>query len=156
MDHLQRDIQCCPRVAVYGTLKQGCHNHYWLEGATLLGRDRLTALTPYDLRGQSVSVSTRMRLPFPRRISSVIKMPASSVLPNPTASAIRIRWRFCLSACSAGSSWYGTGSMAALWPRWILSSTGVIWRSWVSINRRLFSKPGIRSCSKQVSSGSST
>ena len=49
MNHLQRDIQRCPRVAVYGTLKQSCHNHYWLEGATLLGRDRLTALTLYDL-----------------------------------------------------------------------------------------------------------
>lgn len=45
MDHLQHDIQRCPRVAVYGTLKQGCHNHYWLEGATLLGSDRLTAFT---------------------------------------------------------------------------------------------------------------
>ncbi|MGM0855888.1 MAG: gamma-glutamylcyclotransferase family protein [Pseudomonadota bacterium] len=49
MDHLQRDIHRCPRVAVYGTLKQGCQNHYWLEGATLLGHDRLTALTLYDL-----------------------------------------------------------------------------------------------------------
>lgn len=49
MDHLQRDIQRCPRVAVYGTLKKGCHNHYWLEGGPLLGRDRLTALTLYNL-----------------------------------------------------------------------------------------------------------
>ncbi|HAA44645.1 MAG: hypothetical protein XD36_3230 [Halomonas sp. 54_146] len=49
MDHLQRDIQRCSRVAVYGTLKHGCHNHYWLEGATLLGHDRLTNLTLYDL-----------------------------------------------------------------------------------------------------------
>ena len=45
MDHLQSDIQRCPRVAVYGTLKQDCHNHYWLKAATLLGRDRLIALT---------------------------------------------------------------------------------------------------------------
>ncbi|WP_260579440.1 gamma-glutamylcyclotransferase family protein [Vreelandella populi] len=44
----QHDIVRCPRVAVYGTLKQDYHNHYWLEGATLLGRDRLTALTLYD------------------------------------------------------------------------------------------------------------
>ncbi|MYL22650.1 gamma-glutamylcyclotransferase [Halomonas alkaliantarctica] len=49
MDHLQRDIQRCPRVAVYGTLKRGYRNHTWLEGATLLGQDRLTALSLYDL-----------------------------------------------------------------------------------------------------------
>ncbi|WP_404471062.1 gamma-glutamylcyclotransferase [Vreelandella venusta] len=49
MEHLQRDIQRCPRVAVYGTLKQGQHNHYWLDGAPLLGTDRLTAITLYDL-----------------------------------------------------------------------------------------------------------
>ena len=48
MDHLQRDIQRCPRVAAYSTLKQGCHNHYWLGGAPLLGRDCLTAL-PWPL-----------------------------------------------------------------------------------------------------------
>jgi len=61
MDHLQRDIQRCPRVAVYGTLKQDCHNNYWLEGATLLGRGRLTALTLYDLGpypGAKAKVST--------------------------------------------------------------------------------------------------
>ncbi|NOG30551.1 gamma-glutamylcyclotransferase [Halomonas sp. TBZ9] len=49
MGHLQRDIQRCPRVAVYGTLKQGQHNHYWLNGAPLLGNDCLTAITLYDL-----------------------------------------------------------------------------------------------------------
>ncbi|KAE8437993.1 gamma-glutamylcyclotransferase family protein [Vreelandella piezotolerans] len=49
MQHIQRDIQRCPRVAVYGTLKQGQHNHYWLDGAPLLGTDRLTAITLYDL-----------------------------------------------------------------------------------------------------------
>lgn len=49
MDHLQRDIRRSPRVAVYGTLKHGCHNHYWLEGAILLGHDRLTTITLYDL-----------------------------------------------------------------------------------------------------------
>ncbi|MCL5426119.1 MAG: gamma-glutamylcyclotransferase [Gammaproteobacteria bacterium] len=49
MDHLQRDIQRCPRVAVYGTLKQGQRNHHWLEGATLIGHDRLAAITLYDL-----------------------------------------------------------------------------------------------------------
>ncbi|WP_417794830.1 gamma-glutamylcyclotransferase family protein [Terasakiella pusilla] len=49
MDQLQRDIKRCPRVAVYGTLKQGCHNHYWLEGAERIGCDRLTTITLYDL-----------------------------------------------------------------------------------------------------------
>ncbi|WP_075878614.1 gamma-glutamylcyclotransferase family protein [Vreelandella massiliensis] len=61
MDHLQRDIDRCPRVAVYGTLKQGCHNHHWLEGAILVGHDRLTSLTLYDLGpypGAKVEAST--------------------------------------------------------------------------------------------------
>ncbi|MDR5898183.1 gamma-glutamylcyclotransferase [Halomonas vilamensis] len=49
MDHLQRDIKRCPRVAVYGTLKRGYRNHDWLKGATLLGQDRLSTLTLYDL-----------------------------------------------------------------------------------------------------------
>lgn len=49
MNYLQRDIQHCPRVAVYGTLKQGQRNHHWLEGATLIGHDRLAAITMYDL-----------------------------------------------------------------------------------------------------------
>lgn len=49
MGYLQLDIQRCPRVAVYGTLKQGQRNHHWLEGATLIGHDRLTAITLYDL-----------------------------------------------------------------------------------------------------------
>lgn len=49
MTHLNLDILECHRVAVYGTLKQGHRNHHWLEGARLLGEDRLTALTLYDL-----------------------------------------------------------------------------------------------------------
>ena len=49
MADLTQDILKCDRVAVYGTLKQGYRNHHWLEGARLLGQDRLTALTLYDL-----------------------------------------------------------------------------------------------------------
>lgn len=49
MARLTQDILECPRVAVYGTLKQGHRNHHWLQGARLLGQDRLTALTLYDL-----------------------------------------------------------------------------------------------------------
>lgn len=49
MNHLARDILQCHRVAVYGTLKKGRRNHGWLEGAPLLGSDRLTAITLYDL-----------------------------------------------------------------------------------------------------------
>ena len=49
MKHLYRDIQRCLRVAVYGTLKHGHRNHHWLGGALLLGQDRLTEITLYDL-----------------------------------------------------------------------------------------------------------
>ncbi|MCE8028217.1 gamma-glutamylcyclotransferase family protein [Billgrantia desiderata] len=38
-----------PLVAVYGTLKRGQRNHFWLEGADFLGSDRLTSATLYDL-----------------------------------------------------------------------------------------------------------
>ena len=49
MQHLHRSIQRCPRVAVYGTLKHGHRNHHWLNGADMLGQDRLTGITLYDL-----------------------------------------------------------------------------------------------------------
>lgn len=48
-------------------------------------------------------VTTRMRSPRPRWISSVASTPASSVLPRPTASAIRMRARGWRRACKAGS-----------------------------------------------------
>jgi hypothetical protein len=47
-------------------------------------------------------VTTRMRLPRPRWISSVASTPASRVLPRPTASAIRMRERGWRSACKRG------------------------------------------------------
>ena len=37
------------RVAVYGTLKQGLSNHRLLRDSRFLGRQRLTAITLYDL-----------------------------------------------------------------------------------------------------------
>ncbi len=49
MNHLHQAIQRCPRVAVYGTLKHGHRNHHWLNGADMLGQDRLTGITLYDL-----------------------------------------------------------------------------------------------------------
>ncbi|WP_404474241.1 gamma-glutamylcyclotransferase [Vreelandella venusta] len=49
MQHLHQAIQRCPRVAVYGTLKHGHRNHHWLNGADMLGQDRLTQITLYDL-----------------------------------------------------------------------------------------------------------
>lgn len=49
MHHLQLDIQRCPRVAVYGTLKKGQRNHHWLEGAIFIGHDRLGDISLYDL-----------------------------------------------------------------------------------------------------------
>lgn len=36
-------------VAVYGTLRRGLWNHHWMEGAQLLGSDRLREITLYDL-----------------------------------------------------------------------------------------------------------
>lgn len=47
--YLRKAIADTPRVAVYGTLKQGLNNANWLNGATLLGSDRTTALTLYDI-----------------------------------------------------------------------------------------------------------
>lgn len=47
--HLREAIANTPRVAVYGTLKQGFNNAHWLNGATLLGSDVTKALTLYDI-----------------------------------------------------------------------------------------------------------
>ena len=49
------------------------------------------------LRNAAVSYETD-RFPRPRRMSSARRMPASSVLPSPTASAMSRRWRGCFSA----------------------------------------------------------
>ena len=49
-------------------------------------------------------VTTKMRLPLPRLINSLRRMPTSIVLPKPTASAIRMRCLGCCSARSAGSN----------------------------------------------------
>lgn len=37
------------RVAVYGSLKRGCHNSHLLRNARFIGTDRLSCLTLYDL-----------------------------------------------------------------------------------------------------------
>lgn len=58
MNHLHQAIQRCPRVAVYGTLKHGHRNHHWLNGADMLGQDRLTGITLYDL-GPYPALSSR-------------------------------------------------------------------------------------------------
>ncbi|BBI52750.1 gamma-glutamylcyclotransferase [Vreelandella olivaria] len=47
--YLCQAIADTPRVAVYGTLKQGFNNAHWLNGATLLGSDITSALTLYDI-----------------------------------------------------------------------------------------------------------
>ena len=60
----------------------------------------LLELRQHALDGQHQDPPTR-----PRAISSLTRMPASSVFPSPTASAIRIRCRGWRSACRAGSNW---------------------------------------------------
>ena len=50
-------------------------------------------------------VTTSSRLPRPRRINSLQRMPHSNVLPRPTASAINSLWRGIARALAAGSSW---------------------------------------------------
>ncbi|MBR9903051.1 MAG: gamma-glutamylcyclotransferase [Gammaproteobacteria bacterium] len=47
--YLSEAITDTPRVAVYGTLKQGFNNAQWLNGATPLGSDVASALTLYDI-----------------------------------------------------------------------------------------------------------
>lgn len=47
--YLSEAITDTPRVAVYGTLKQGFNNAHWLNGASLLGSDIISALTLYDI-----------------------------------------------------------------------------------------------------------
>lgn len=48
-DYLRAAIADTPRVAVYGTLKQGFSNAHWLNGAKWLGSDVTRALTLYDI-----------------------------------------------------------------------------------------------------------
>lgn len=47
--YLCEAIADTPRVAVYGTLKQGFNNAHWLNGAKWLGSDVTRALTLYDI-----------------------------------------------------------------------------------------------------------
>lgn len=49
MRYLREAITDTPRVAVYGTLKQGFNNAHWLNGARRLGSDTTRALTLYDI-----------------------------------------------------------------------------------------------------------
>jgi len=49
MRYLQEAIADTPRVAVYGTLKQGFNNAHWLNTAKWLGSDMTRALTLYDI-----------------------------------------------------------------------------------------------------------
>ncbi len=51
------------------------------------------------------TVTTRIRLPLPRAMSSLIRIPASRVFPSPTASAIRIRCLGLRRQFPAGTSW---------------------------------------------------
>ena len=99
---------------------------------------------------------TRIRRPRPRAMSSLTRIPASRVFPSPTASAIRIRWRGWRSAWRAGSSWYGTRSIAARWPMRMRSSLGTACRSRLSRRRMLSANPGDASRTSRVSAGSST
>jgi len=101
-------------------------------------------------------VTTRIRLPRPRWISPVARTPASSVLPRPTASAMRIRVLGCLSPWSAGSSWYGTRFITARWPSRMHSSFGTERRNWLSRNRSVESKRDELSRTNSVLAGSST
>ena len=48
-DYLRAAIADTPRVAVYGTLKQGFNNAHWLNGARRLGSDTTRSLTLYDI-----------------------------------------------------------------------------------------------------------
>ncbi|WP_339934960.1 gamma-glutamylcyclotransferase family protein [Vreelandella glaciei] len=48
-DYLHAAIADTPRVAVYGTLKQGFNNAHWLSGARRLGSDTTRTLTLYDI-----------------------------------------------------------------------------------------------------------
>ncbi|HZS79790.1 MAG TPA: hypothetical protein VFA41_24480 [Ktedonobacteraceae bacterium] len=46
-----------------------------------------------------------MRSPRPRAISSLAMRPASMVLPMPTSSANKNRWRGADMTCKTGASW---------------------------------------------------
>ena len=82
----------------------------WLKGLWLAGMRLRTRAKPIESRrtngmekrlhhsfwncvSMDFCVTTKMRLPRPRAMSSVAKTPASSVLPKPTASAIKMRDR---------------------------------------------------------------
>ena len=104
-----------------------------------------------------LTASTRIRRPRPRAISSLTRMPASSVFPSPTASAIqdalpRLAQRLPGRLELVGRRVHRrpVGDVDAR------SSFGTAWRSRLSRYSRLSAKPGDGSGTRQVSAGSST
>ena len=101
-------------------------------------------------------VTTRMRRALPRRISSAVRMPASSVLPRPTVSAMSRRGRRLCSARQVGSSWKGMVSITPCWPITSASPCTADWRSRASMASRPSMKPGELSNTSLVPAGSRT